>query len=173
MPNRVEYVNRADLGAFLRRITVNPKYIFSVVCRRRGDLLMKYPPVNDLARGKDCHVGDHSDLTTRQFVCGGRKRIVLQRKGTERSMVVKNKTDNQPMKHWQPRGGALKYRPADRGLFLVAGMYNDDAADYGTGKRIGRHGEWRPWAHICLRTTSLVRYDHVDYHVVDPEPVAV
>lgn len=166
MPNPIVHVDRANLPDFLRRITGNPEYIFSVVCRRRGDLHMKYPPVNDLARGLDCHVGDYSDLATRRFVCGGRRRIVLQARGTERQMTVKRKVTDGAMKHWVSKGRRLPFDPARKGLMLVAGMYNDAPKNFGTGKLIGRHGEWRPWAMIDLRTTSLVRYDGVDF-VVD------
>ncbi len=167
MPNPIRNVNRADLPGFLRYITTNPEYIFSVECRRRGDLLMKYPPVDDLASGLDCHVGDHSDLATCRFVCGSHRRIVLQRKGTLRQMTVKRKVTNAPMKHWVSKGGRLPYDLARKGLMLVAGMYNDASHDFGTGTRLGRHGEWRPWAMICLQTTSLVRYDGVDYRIRD------
>lgn len=165
MPNPVVEVLRADLGGLLDRITVNPTYIFSVVCRRRTNLLLKYTPVNDLARGKDCHVGDHSDLATRQFVCGGRKRIVLQRAGTLRKMIVKRKTNDTPTKHWEPKGGRLAFDSAKRGLRLVAGMYNDAEKDVGLGKMIGRHGDWRPWAFICLRTTTELTYNGTNYRV--------
>lgn len=170
MPNPIVEVPRAELGGLLDRITVNPEYIFSVVCRRRGDLFQKYPPVNDLARGKDCHVGDHSDMATRQFVQGSRRvadKIVLQPAGTLRKMIVKRKVTDAPTKHWQPKGGRLAFDPAERGLRLVAGMYNDATKDVGLGKMIGRHGDWRPWAFICLRTTTELTYAGTDYRVTD------
>ena len=165
MPNPVIEVNRNELPDLLNRITVNPEYIFSATCQRRTPLYMTYPPVNDLTKGETVHIGDKTSVITRFFIRGGRQRIMLQSKGTERKMIVKRKVNNSPTKHWQSSGGQLSFNPADKGLMLVAGMYNDSAKDMGCGKMVGRHGDWRPWAFICLRTTSEVTYNGIDYRV--------
>lgn len=163
--SNVVNIRPSDVEPLIDRITSNDDFVFSVTCQRRRDLALKYPPVNNLSYGKDAHVGDSSDVATRQHVKGSRRRIILQRKGDIRTMVVKGKHNGKPMKHWVSKGGKLPYNPKDKGLKLVAGMYSDAAKDMGTGKRIGRHGDWRPWANICLRTVSVIVHDGVKYVV--------
>ena len=154
-----------DAEALIDRITANDNFIFSVTCQRRTDLTLKYPPLRDMDRGKDAYVGDHSLLDSREYVKGSRQKIILQPKGTIRTMIVKGKHNGQSMKHWESKGGRLPYNPKNKGLKLVAGMYNDASKDMGTGTRVGRHGDWRPWAMICLRTVSCIVHNNVTYIV--------
>jgi len=164
MPQVVN-IPRANLKDLLDRITVHPEYIFSVTCNRRRHLYLRYPPINDFQNGPFAHQGDRSNLFNRRFIQGSNHKIVLEPAGATRTMIVKRKTNDNPMKHWQSQGGQLAFDPTELDLYLVAGIYNDEPKNYGAGKRIGRHGSWRPWCLIDLRTTRLVKYSGVDYHV--------
>ncbi len=159
-------IRRAQLRPLLDRITNNPTYIFRVECKRRTDLFLTYPPRHDLeSDGGAVHVGDHSIVANRQFIKGSRRRIVLQPKGTVRTMTVKRKTNADPTKHWQSKGKELRFDPAAKGLYLVYAMYRDQMQDFGTGRRFSRHGQYRSWCFIDLRTTSRLRYSGVEYEV--------
>lgn len=158
-------ISRDNLKTFLDAITANPTFIFSVDCNRRNDLFLRYPPIDILTNGKMAYVGDASDIATRQYVKGSKEKIVLQPAGQLRTMIVKGKNDNRPMKHWQSKGGQLGYNPADHNLYLVAGMYSDQKQNFGTGKRIGRHGQWRSFCMICLDGVHAIRYEGIEYLV--------
>ena len=99
-------------------------------------------------------------------------KTILEPKGTFRRMLCKRKLTDAPTKHWAPKpDGKRNYNPADHDLFQVAGMYNDNEKAQPTGgKRIGRFGQWRPWAQVCLRTIRLIRNKGIDYNVVDDVP---
>lgn len=160
-------VRRQELRPLLDRITVNPEHIFSVECRRRRPLYLRYEPIGQYNQGRMAYCGDHSVLATRRFVRVGRRPIVLEPANMLRKMIVKRKVNDLPMKHWMPVGGTLPYNPEDYGLYLVAGMYNDSPKNFGTGKRIGRHGDWRPFCFIDLLTTTRVLYDGTEFLVED------
>jgi len=159
-------IRRTALRPLLDRITTHPTFVFSVTCKRRTDLFLSYPPRRDLQKhGGDCHVGDRSDLRTRRFIQGSRQRIILQPKGTLRTMIVKRKTDIEPTKHWRSSGGTLSFDPIRKGLYLVYAMYRDRVQDFGAGRRYSRHGQHRAWCFIDLFTTTRLRYNGVDYAV--------
>lgn len=182
-------VNRRNLATLLRTICQNPTYAFSVVCQRREDLPLRYEPIDRVTQGALVYVGDATSLRGGENVrvcpncwiesrassrkcraCGDkREKIILESAGTLRKMIVKGKNNNNSTKHWDSKGGTLPFNPADHDLFLVSGMYNDAASDYGTGRRIGRHGSWRPWAMICLRTTEQIKYSGEVYQIVEDE----
>ena len=118
----------------------------------------------------DCGGRDHATgngkwvevaATSRKCKHCGEKRtkVVLEEAGTLRKMVVKGKNTAESTKHWEATpGGRLAFDPAEHDLKLVAGMYRDAPTNQGTGKRIGRHGQWRSWCLICLRTIQSIRY---------------
>lgn len=175
--------------------------IFSVFVARRTPLYLRYAPVNDLQNGPLCRVGDHCELRDRGrnvvrdtrgmiydmdpgteahevgrspvFLRRGAEKIILQDVGTFRWMVVKNhdpEARHDTKHHRYVEGGALPYNPADHNLYLVRGMYSD--AVKGDG-RIGRFGQWRPWAQICLDSVTIVRCSDragraMEWHIEDP-----
>ena len=156
-------IPRKNVSRLIDDITSSTDFIFSVTCQRRGNLYLKYEPTGQYDQGKDVREGDCSDAITREFIKGKGPRILLQPKGSERTMVVKSKKGNKPLKHWNPVGGKLPYTPKDKDLKLVVGMYCDAPKDFGTGRRIGRHGNWRPWCNICLRTVSRIIHNKTEY----------
>lgn len=184
-------INRRNLPTLLRTICQKPAYAFSVVCERREDLPLRYPPVDRFTNGPLVYAGDATSLRDGESVrvcpnCGvesrqtarkcracGEKRakIILEAAGTLRRMIVKGKNDNNPTKHWESKGGQLPFNPAEHDLYLVAGMYADQNQDFGTGKRMGRHGQWRSWCFICLRTTELIKYSGETYRIVEDDVV--
>ena len=101
-------------------------------------------------------------------------KVILEAKGTFRKMLCKRKRNDAPMKHWTgPKPDAQRnYDPAAHDLFVAAGMYNDRAKTQpnGTGKRIGRYGQWRPWLQICLRTIRDIQNKGIKYLVVEDNP---
>lgn len=186
-------ISRDQVGAVIDNITKHPTFIFSVVCERRTDLELRYPPLDRFTNGPLAYIGDASRLDDRERVrfcdCGGnelqhatpwhtpdwwveltatsrkckrcgakREKIVLEDAGTARRMIVKGKNNDKETKHWKSKGGTLSFDPAAKGLKLVAGMYQDRACNHGTGKREGRHGQWRSWAFICLRSVSIIKW---------------
>ena len=230
-------IERDELRPFLDDLTRDPTLIFSVECKRRTDLELRYLPPDDFSEGPLCYIGDASDGRTQERIracpscgrdlkltargCNGkdgcglkRAKIVLQPAGTLRTMLCKRKLTDAPMKHWAgpkwvirelgsdrivtgngapPRGmfddeaqartwfattdldperhtvekARLHFDPESRGLYQVAGMYNDDAKDMGCGRMDGRHGQWRPWCMIDLETVTQLRYGGRVYAVAD------
>lgn len=124
---------------------------------------------------------DPQDETTREKHLRGRSpiflrrgpKIVLEDVGTYRWMIVKNhdpETRNDTKHHQYVDGGELNYDPAEKNLYLVRGMYNDGVKADG---RIGRYGQWRPWAQICLDSVTLVRCTdragrNMEWHIDSP-----
>lgn len=159
----IRHIRRANLRRVLDRLTTPRQFIFSVVCQRRRPLYLRYEPKDQYTNGALAHVGDRSLLHFRTFVKGSKRKIELQPAGMLRTVVVKRKTNLEPMKHWRSKGGELPFDPASRGLYLVAGVYSDQPKDYGTGTRPGRHGQWRPWVLLDLLTTVEVRHNGVRY----------
>ncbi len=155
---RIETVNRADVRDLLDRITVDPQRIFGALGPRRTALHARYTPTTPTGRGALAYMGDCSDLATRDRVRTSRTKIELQAAGTLRLQTCKRKTTNAAMKHWAPtRGGRLAFDPKKKGLYHVAGMYNDMQA-------LARGGEWRPWCFIDLET---VREIHITLKPAD------
>ena len=201
MESTTVQIRRSEVAVKLEDMTRNPQHIFSVVCARRDDLHLRYPPVGIEAMGHLAYDGDASDVVTREFIRitkkGARRfasffdccpnkvdtngnirskayglkdsKTILEPKGTFRRMLCKRKLTDAPMKHWSPKpDGKRNYDPADHDLFQVAGMYNDNEKAQPTGgKRIGRFGQWRPWAQICLRTIREIKNNGIVYKVVD------
>ena len=158
-------VTRADVGRLLEGITASGQ-TFSAACRRRTALNLRYEPTEQYKGGRLAYVGDRTDLVTRQFHTAGRggKKIELEPVGMLRWMQLTKKSSN-PSKHWISKGGTLAFDPAERGLFHVKGFYNDSTkvAD----GRIARHGDWRAWAFICLRTVESIKAHGQEYVVTD------
>ena len=173
----VKVIRRAELRARLEEMTRDPELIFSVFCKRRNDVYLRYPPTTMEGQGKLAYVGDHTDLATGRFVGGkrGSQKIILQPAGSIRRMLVKRKFPNPetgehtPLKHWTPKGGRLAFDPKEKGLFgPVAGMYNDAEKEQPSGgRRIGRLGDWRPWCFIALEGVTAIQNKGETYAVVD------
>ena len=190
---RVCHIHRKDLRGFLKHLTDcrpdgKPMFpFFSCYAYRRQPLELRYDPMNDLQNGPLCRVGDHSLLTDERGTIRNAKgelyrldgatardpiylrrgdKIVLEDIGTGRWMVLKNYTkDESPKatKHWQPQGRALNYDPAAHDLFMTQGAYNDLRKN----GRIGRYGQWRPFAQICLRSLTIIRCRGIEYRVIE------
>ena len=156
---------RHQVRTFLDAITARPTYIFSVVCNRRTDLYLRYPPIDQYRNGPLAYKGDHSRLADRMYVKGSKEKIILEPAGLARKMIVIGKRDARPTKHWRSKGGELAFNPIERGLYLVAGFYSDAKHNYGTGRRIGRHGQWRPFCMVDMETTHRIVYEGVEYVV--------
>ena len=177
-------IERNQVSTYIDNICRKPSFIFSVTCKRRTNLDLRYPPVDLLHNGPLAYVGDASRIVDRKQVrycdcvtdewveiavnsrkcknCGKKRmKVVLEEAGTLRKMIVRGKSNIKDMKHWESKGGSLAFDPAEHGLKLVAGMYND-APKHG---RIGRHGQWRCWAMICLRTIQTIRHLGETYSV--------
>lgn len=176
MPNTT-VIDRNQVSSVIDEICKSPTFIFSVTCERRTDLYLRYDPRDRFTNGPLTFAGDASRLADHEQVrfcecgtelpstsrkckeCGAkREKIILEAAGTLRRMIVKGKHDDQPMKHWKSKGGELAFNPAEKGLKLVAGMYQDRPSNQGCGKRIGRHGQWRSWAFICLHTVQTIKW---------------
>ncbi len=172
--------------------------IFSVKSARRTPLYLRYPPVSDTQNGPLVRDGDYCRLEDKGreiirdkngniyemnptgimrerhlqgrspvFLRRGNK-IILEDVGTFRWMVVKNYDPNQrnDTKHHRfVLGGRSFIEPDKYDLFLVRGMYNDMVKSDG---RIGRHGQWRPFAQVCLRSTVEIKVDGHRYIIPDP-----
>lgn len=181
-------VHRRDLQQFFTHVTDcrpdgRPLFpIFSVLVARREPLYLRYPPIDQYTNGPFVRVGDFnfvtdkgqkiirngervfsSDVTAAQTPIYRRKgeKILLEPEGAYRWMVVKNWArgeTHQGTRHWRPKGGSLGFNPIDHDLFLVMGMYNDT---------VRRHGQWRPFAMICLRSCLKVRVGGHEYEVID------
>jgi len=151
-------IRRDEIKAVFDRLVASGQ-IFSVECPRRTDLLLTYRPHRNLSKhGGHAHVGDHCELSTRRFVQGSNRRIILQPKGTLRTMRVRGKTDNEPTKHWRPTpGGTLPFNPIEKGLYLVYAMYPDQEQDLGAGKRYSRHDQHRSWCFVDMKTVERIR----------------
>ena len=159
-------VARADVGRLLEGITASGQ-TFSAACRRRTALNLRYEPTEQYKGGQLAYAGDRTDLATRQFHTAGRGgiKIELEPVGLLRWMQLTKKSHNES-KHWKPKpGGSLAFDPAERGLFHVKGFYTDKTkvAD----GRIARHGDWRAWAFICLRTVESIKAHGQEYVVID------
>lgn len=70
-----------------------------------------------------------------------------------------------PMDDYLIERARLRFNPERLGLYPVVGMYPDEVRDFGTGARLSRHGQWRSWAMIDLRTTRRIRYANTEYVV--------
>jgi hypothetical protein len=66
-------VERSKVQTLLEEITQDPEWIFSAECARRGDLYLRYPPVDDESLGHLCYAGDRCDRLTRQFIRDGKQ----------------------------------------------------------------------------------------------------
>lgn len=192
---RIAYIHREDLSGFLRHLTDcrpdgRPLFpFFSAYAYRRQPLELRYPPVDQYHNGPLCRDGDHSRLDDPRGTirdCKGRlfqldgagpkdsvftrrtgAKIILEDIGTGRWMVLKNYAKDAPpkaTKHWVPKGATLNYNPADYGLFLFKGAYNDLRKANG---RIARHGQWRPFTMLDLRSLTLIRCRGVEYRVIE------
>jgi hypothetical protein len=133
------------------------------------------------ARGRVYELDPQDDATREKHLKGrspvflrrGGAKIVLQDVGTYRWMVVKNydpEARNDTKHHKFTEDGELRYNPADKNLYLVRGMYNDAEKPDGM---IGRFGQWRPWAQICLDSVTVVRCTDragrsMEWHIDDP-----
>lgn len=183
MQRQSDTIRRQQLKGLLdfvtdRRPDGRPLFpIFSVFVERRQPLFLRYNPVDQYTNGPYVRDGDHCNLADRGqngirddrgrwyefsndtnapiFRRRGKK-IIIEDAGVGRWMVVKNydETARNDTKHHQFKpDGRLNYDPAAHDLYLVRGMYSD----LPTNGRIGRYGQWRPWAQICLRSCSKVR----------------
>ncbi len=192
---RICHIHRENLHGFLRHMTDcrpdgRPIFpFFSAYAYRRTPLELRYDPVNQLDNGPLCRVGDHSnvddprgtirDAKDRLFQLDGAtpgdpiyrrrtgEKITLEEIGTGRWMVLKNYAkDERPKatKHWQPQGRALNYDASEHGLFLFQGAYNDLRKSNG---RIGRHGQWRPFTMLDMRSLTHIRCRGVEYRVIE------
>ncbi len=158
-------VTRADVGRLLEGITASGQ-TFSAACRRRTALNLRYEPTEQYKGGRLAYDGDCTDLVTRQFHTAGRggKKIELEPVGILRWMQL-TKPTIKPSKHWESKGGKLAFDPKERGLFHVKGFYNDSTKV--VDGRIARHGDWRAWAFICLRTIERIKAHGQEYVVVN------
>lgn len=161
---------------------------FSCYAYRRQPLELRYEPIDQFTNGPLCRVGDHSlladprgvirDVNGRLFELAGAtardpiflrrgEKIVIEDVGAGRWMVLKNWAREQrpqnPTKHWIPRGGALNYNPAEHGLFLFQGAYNDLVKN----GRLARYGQWRPFTMLCLRSITIIRCKGCEYRVIE------
>jgi len=157
-------VKRDDVRRLLESITASGQ-TFAAACRRRTALYLRYEPTEQYKGGRLAYNGDHTDLTTRELHTAGRGgvKIVLEAAGLLRWMQL-TKPTIKPSKHWESKGGTLAFDPTERGLFHVKGFYNDTTKVDG---RIARHGDWRAWAFICLRTVERIKAHGQEYVVVE------
>lgn len=198
---QTKFIHRKDLPGFLAHLTDRrpdgrPLFpIFSVLSHRRTPLFLRYDPVDDFTNGPLCRVGDHCRMEDRgqgiirdekgrpfDLEGAGPRAAITRRKGEkieiegighERWQVIKNWAKDEELqatKHHIPKGGSLNFNPADHDLFLVRGMYNDLMKSNG---RIGRHGQWRPFCMLCLRSMTIIRCMGVEYRVVEPPIIPV
>lgn len=108
------------------------------------------------------------------FLRRGAEKIILEDVGTFRWMVVKNydpEARRDSKHHQYSEDGELRYDPEAKALYLVRGMYNDEVKSDG---RIGRYGQWRPFAQICLKSCVLVRCadrngQQMEWTIPDPQ----
>lgn len=194
---KIKRIHRRDLAGFLKSKTDcrpdgKPLYpIFSVYSHRRTPLYLRYDPVDDLTNGPLCRVGDHMLLTDRgqgiirdskgrefDLEGAGPRASIVRRRGEKieiegigagRWQVIKNWAKDEELKatkHHQPKGGSLHFNPAEHDLFMVRGMYNDLLKS--TTGRIGRYGQWRPFAFVCLRSTTIIRVGGIEWRVIEP-----
>jgi len=158
----MQTIRRSQVRSLIGEITKTGR-TFAVECARRTDLFMQYPPTDQFTNGDYCRVGDCSDINTRELIRGGRKRVVLEEKGTVRWMQL-TKATNKPSKHWVSKGGKLSFDPKQKQLIHVKGFYNDEMKSDG---RKARKGQWRPWAFICERTVSSIKANGQEITVVN------
>lgn len=172
----INIIRRADLRPILDEITKDPERIFSVLCRRRTAVYLRYDPPDMTTEGKLAYRGDHSLIATRQFIGGkrGSEKIELQPAGSVRTMLCKRKFPGDDgrhteMKHWIPKGGECRVKAEDHNLFgPVAGMYNDQEKTQPNGEvRQGRFGQWRPWSFIALEGVVEVHNKGEIYQISD------
>ncbi len=102
------------------------------------------------------------------------QKVVIEPAGTIRWMQVKQwDHDNpRPTKHWTPKDGWLNYNPLNHDLFLLQGFYNDQIKTQPNGQiMVGRYGQWRPFANLCLRGVTIIRALGVEWRVTDPPQI--
>ena len=199
MSRDIRYLHRHELGGFLKRLTDcrpsgRPLFpFFSCFAFRRTPLELRYDPIDQYNNGPLARVGDHSligdkdkgiirDMQGRVFQLRGTTprdpiflrrgtKIILEDIGTGRWMILKNyaKEAPRPTKHWQPKGRSLRFNPREHDLFLFQGAYNDLRKSNG---RIGRHGQWRSFTTVCLRSLTTIRCRGIEWRVIEPPIIA-